>query len=389
LLDCGATVNLIPKSLVCELGLTDKLRPTTSKLRMFDQSELQTCGIITLQLTNLRSSSKSNIDFHVSARQNQPLLGLQACRSLNLLKPIDENICSLRMVSQDSIVKDTRCLSEADVLTEYADLFEGLGSLKGEVHFDVDPSVPPVQMPLRRVPLAVKDKVAAELRRLEASGIIAPVTEPTQWVSPLLVVAKSGNRIRLCMDPTQLNKALQRVPYCMPTLNDILPQLQNVKILSSVDLKDGFFHLTLDRQSSLLTTTETPFGRHHWLRLPFGVKPAPEIFQARLHMALSGLRGVACLADDVACFGAGETETEAILDHNMNLRALLNRCRQKGIKLNKDKLKLNRRSIVFCGHELCSDGVRLDRRKVDAIVNMPPPTDRQGVMRQIGMTTHL
>jgi hypothetical protein len=95
------------------------------------------------------------------------------------------------------------------------------------------------------------------------------------------------------------------------------------------------------------------------------------------------------MADDVVRFGAGETEAEAILDHNMNLRALLNRCRLKGIKLNKDKLKLNRRSIVFCGHELCSDGVRPDRRKVDAIVNMPPPTDRQGVMRLIGMTTYL
>jgi hypothetical protein len=140
------------------------------------------------------------------------------------------------------------------------------------------------------------------------------------------------------MDSTPLNKALQRVPNWMLMLKDILPQLQNVKIPSSINLKDGFFHLTLDHQLSLLTTTETPFGRHHWLRLPFGVSPAPEIFQPRLHTTLSGLKSVACMADDVVSFGAGETEAEAILDHNMNLRALLNRCRQNGIELNKDKL---------------------------------------------------
>jgi hypothetical protein len=287
--------------------------------------------MITLQLTNLRSSSKSAIDFYVSARQNQPLLRLQACRNLHLLKPIDENICTLRVVSQDSPVNDSRCLSAAEVLIEYADLFDGLWSLEGEVQFDVDPSVPPLQMPLRRVPIAVKDEVAAELRRLEAGGIIAPVTEPISWVSPLFVVAKSGNRVRLFLDPTPLNKALQRVPYCMPTINDILPQFQNVKILCSVDLKDSSFHLTLNRQWSQLTTTETPFGRYLWLRHPFGVSPAPESFQARIHTALSGLEGFACIADDVVRFGAGETEAESILEYNTNLRALLNRCRLKGI----------------------------------------------------------
>jgi hypothetical protein len=389
LLDCGATVNLIPKALVCELKLTDKMQPTTAQLRMFDQTELKVCGTITLPLTNLRTGSRSTIDFHVAAYQNQPLLGLQACRSLKLLKLVDENVCTLRTVSQDSVMQDPRCITVDEVLTQYADLFDGIGSMDGEVHFDVDPSVPPVQMPLRRVPFAVRDKVAAELRRLEANGIITPVTEPTRWVSPLLVVAKTGNRIRLCLDPVPLNKALQRVPFCMPTINDVLTQLHNVKVLSTVDFKDAFLHLSLDRQSSLLTTMETPFGRYRWLRMPYGVSPAPEIFSARAHAALSGLKGIASIADDVICFGSGDTEAEAILDHNANLRALLDRCRQKGIKLNKEKLKLNRRSIVFCGHELGRDGVRPDQRKVAAIVDMPPPTDRQGVMRLIGMTTYL
>jgi len=65
-------------------------------------------------------------------------------------------------------------------------------------------------MPLRRLPIGIRDKVAAELQRLEASGIIEPVTEPTPWVSTLLVVAKPDGRIRICIDPKPLNKALKR-----------------------------------------------------------------------------------------------------------------------------------------------------------------------------------
>jgi len=71
-------------------------------------------------------------------------------------------------------------------------------------------------------------------------------------------------------------------------------------------------------------------------------------------------------------------------DHNRNLRALLDRCRERGIKLNADKLKLNRASMIFCGHELTRSGVRPDPRKVEAILNLPAPTDRHGVLRLIG-----
>ena len=196
-------------------------------------------------------------------------------------------------------------MTEAEVLEEYADLFDGVGLLEGDVHFDVDDTVPAIQMPLRRLPIAVRDKVEAELKRLESDGIIARVTEPTKWVSALLVVAKPDGRIRTCIDLQYLNKALKRVQYCMPTIDDVLPKLTGVKILSSIDTKEGIFHLKLDRESSLLTTTETPFGRIRWLRVPFGVKVAPEIFADRIHAALSGLNNIAIIVDDILVAGSG------------------------------------------------------------------------------------
>ena len=114
-------------------------------------------------------------------------------------------------------------------------------------------------MPLRRLPLSVRDKVGAKLRRLEDLGVIESVSEPSPWISALLIVAKPDGRIRICIDPKPLNKALLREQYCMPTLDDSLPQPANARCVSTCDLRDGFWHRRLDPASNRLTTFETPF----------------------------------------------------------------------------------------------------------------------------------
>ena len=166
-------------------------------------------------------------------------------------------------------------------------------------------------MPLRRPPIAIKSKVKAKLDEMVANNIIAPVSEPTDWISALLVVTKPNGDIRVCCDPKPLNKALLRNHHLMPTIDDILPELTDAKVFSSVDASHAFWHVELDDESSKLTTYETPFGRYRWLRLPFGISVAPEEFQRRLQSELTGLQGIAVIADDILIFGCGETVEEA------------------------------------------------------------------------------
>ena len=97
------------------------------------------------------------------------------------------------------------------------------------------------------------------------------------------------------------------------------------------------WHLKLDQQSSRLTTFETPFARKRSLRLPFRTKPSAELFQARMNEAISGLKDVACIADDFLIAGSEQTGQEAIVDYNRNLRVLLDRYRERGIKLSRNK----------------------------------------------------
>ena len=118
-----------------------------------------------------------------------------------------------------------------------------------------------------------------ELQRLKKLGVIKPVVTPTDWVSSLVIVKKPSGKIRLCIDPKPLNKALKRCHYPLPIIEDLLPELSKAKVFSKCDAKNGFWHVTLDEQSSFLTTFETPFGRFRWLKMPFGISPAPEYLQ--------------------------------------------------------------------------------------------------------------
>jgi len=104
--------------------------------------------------------------------------------------------------------------------------------------------------------------------------------------------------------------------------------------------------------------------------------------------ALSWLKGVYCIADDILITGSGDDVSSATRDHDANFIALLDRCRQKGIKLNKDKLKMNRQSVNFIGHVLSPEGLKPGSRKVDAIRNMPQPENRAALQRLLGTTTY-
>ena len=96
------------------------------------------------------------------------------------------------------------------VLSEFSEVFEGIGLFPGECTIHTDPSIPPVIHPPRRVPLALQDKLRSELDQMESQGIICKVTEPTEWVSSLVVVEKPNGKLRICLDPKDLNKAIQR-----------------------------------------------------------------------------------------------------------------------------------------------------------------------------------
>ncbi|PFX15885.1 Retrovirus-related Pol polyprotein from transposon 17.6 [Stylophora pistillata] len=132
-----------------------------------------------------------------------------------------------------------------------------------------------------------------------------------------------------------------------------------------------------------------PFGRYRWRRMPFGISSAPEVFQRKMHELIEGMTGIEVVADDFITVGYGDTFEEAAQDHDKSLPLFLQRCKERNVRLNLEKLRLRQPQVLFIGHMATDQGLGIDPAKVRAIVEMPPPTDKLGVKRLLGLAQYL
>ena len=179
----------------------------------------------------------------------------------------------------------------------------------------------------------MQEAYKAELERLLREEVIVEFDHYTEWVNPTVPAQKPNGEIRLCIDSRHLNQAIKRNPFYMRTLDDILPKLLKAIIVSMGDATSGYWHVPLDLQSSLLTTFNTPWGKFRWLRLPFGIKIASDVFQERLDRVLELIPCTIGIADDIIVYGESEIE------HDANFITLCETARANGLKLNAKKLQ--------------------------------------------------
>ena len=371
--DTGATCNVMSKTDVCKILHTTNppLLSETSQLKCYDNSVINTLGVCTLQ--GVYQNNTYPLRFKVIEGDQKPLLSGTTCIDLGLITM--HTVCNVT----------DKC---SKLIEQYHDVFEGLGCMGDAYHIDIDSTIPPVQHVPRRVPVAMREPLKCKLAELTKRGIITKVEEPTPWISNMVAIMKP-NKLRLCIDPRDLNRAIKRPKYQMPTLEEILPTLSKAKIFTVLDAKEGFYQVKLDDNSSYLTTFWTPFGRYRYLRMPFGISSAPEEFQRRMHTTLQGLSGVEVIADDILVYGCGDTEEEYQRDHDENLLHLLQRARERNLKLNKKKLKLCLSEVSYMGHKLTREGLCPDPAKVKAIIDMPKPDNKRAVECFLGCLQYL
>ena len=156
------------------------------------------------------------------------------------------------------------------------------------------------------MPVALRDRLKETLDSLVTQSVIMLVTQPTPCINSIVVVPKKDGSLRICLDPKDLNHAIQREHYQLPTIEDIATWLHGANVFTILYVRCGFWHVPLDEPSSQLTTFHTPFGRYWWLRMPFGISSAPEVFQRRIHELIEGLHGVKVVADDFVAIGFGD-----------------------------------------------------------------------------------
>ena len=196
--------------------------------------------------------------------------------------------------------------------------------------------------------------------------IITEVNQHTEWVSSIAPVTKPDGTIRLTLDPKDLNKAIKKLHAI--TLNDAT---------------SGYWHVTLDLQSSLLTTFNTPWGKFWWLRLPFGLQVTNDVFHKRLDKVIRPLPGVIGIADDIL------THAFTINEHDGRVMELLETAKQNNLKLNSKKMQFISQDCKVFGHRLTPEGLKVDSDKVSAITEMKPPDTIQDLRSFLGMVNYL
>ena len=237
----------------------------------------------------------------------------------------------------------------------------------------------PVIAPMRKIPLALKSKLKEELQRMIKLDIIEPVEKPTDWVNALVIVSKLNCKMRICLDPRPLNKAIKRQHHELPTAEEIISEMSGAQFFTKLDASNGYWQIKVVNENAALLTFGTPFGRYHFKRLPFGIYSASEVFQVEVANIIAGIEGCANSQDDIIFLGASKEE------HDQRLRACLTRIRESGLKLNQSKCIFASKSLTFFGHTVSADGLKPDPTKINAIIDMPIPKSKADLQRFLGM----
>ena len=178
------------------------------------------------------------------------------------------------------------------------------------------------------------------------------------------------------------NEAIERERHPIPTIEEVLHDLNGSTVFSKLDLKWSFHQVELETEWRRITTFITHRGLFQYRRLMFGITSAPEKYHKILKDVLIGCKGVADIADDLIIHGRG------IKEHDENLLAVLRRLRERGLTLNERKGQFRLPKLTFFGHDLSSKGIAPSEEKVSAVQNAKPPQSTAEVRSFLGLVQY-
>ena len=299
-------------------------------------------------------------------------------------KNLKNNLLGLPAITALQLLMKVYSIQPGNVHHSFPELFQGLGTLKGDYQIQLKPDAKPYALyTARNVPIPLHGRVKQELERMEKLGVISKVDKPTLWCTGVMVVPKKSGDVRICVDLKPLNESVLRETHPLPGVDETLAQLTGATVMSKLDANGGFWQIPLSKDCRELTTFITPFGRYCFNKLPFGISSAPEYFQKRMSNLLDGLAGVLCLMDYILIFGKDQKE------HDARLTAALKRIQAAGVTLNKDKCEFNKTSLTFLGHSIDEKGISPDPQKTEAISKMTSPKSTTELRRFMGMVNQL
>ena len=262
-------------------------------------------------------------------------------------------------------------LEDIPIVKEFPDVFpDDISGLPPdrEVEFTIDliPSTEPISIPPYRMAPAELRELKAQLEELFSKGFIRPSISP--WGAPILFVKKKDGSLRFCIDYRQLNRVTIRNQYPLLRIDELFDQLQGSRVYSKIDLRSGYHQLMVQESDVPKTAFKTRYGHYEFLLMPFGFTNSPAAFMDLMNRVFQPYldRFVIVFIDDILVYSGSSKE------HLEHLRIVLQTLRERQLygKLSKCQFWLDR--VAFLGHVISVEGVNVDPKKIEAVVNWKP-----------------
>lgn len=257
---------------------------------------------------------------------------------------------------------------------------EGLGETMLLKHTIDTGEAQPIKQRHYPISPAIQNLMSVELDRMLALGVIE--TSQSPWNSPISVARKPNGKVRLCLDARALNKVTKKDAYPMPIIDSILSRLKDTYIISSVDLKDAFWQISLAEGSMEKTAFSVP-GRPHYQfrRMPFGLCNSAQTMCRLMDIVIpSHLREHVFVYIDDLLIVSADMQT-----HFERLRQVALSLRNANLTINVEKSKFLLKSIIYLGHIVGGGCIKADPDRVRAITDYPTPKTIRQVRSFLGL----
>lgn len=224
------------------------------------------------------------------------------------------------------------------------------------------------------------EAVRKHLQDLLVAGVIRESQSP--YSSPIVVVRKRNNEVRLCIDYRKLNLQTVKDAYALPNLEETFSALSGSKWFTVLDLKSGYYQLEVDEADKAKTAFVTPLGFWEFNWMPQGITNAPSTFQRLMERCVGdmNLKEVLVFLDDLVIFSS------TLEEHEHRLMRVLHRLKEYGLKLSPEKCKFFQTTVRYLGHVISESGVETDPEKTQALKTWPRPNNLKDLRSFLGFS---
>ena len=227
-------------------------------------------------------------------------------------------------------------------------------------------------------PLELKE-LNLQLQELLERGFIRPSVSP--WGAPVLFVKKKDGTLRLCIDYRQLNKLTVKNKYLLPRIDDLFDQLKGASIFSKIDLRSGYHQLRIKDVDVHKMAFRTRYGHYEFLVMPFGLTNAQTAFMDLMNRVFRSYvdQFVVVFIDNILVYSKDRES------HDTHLQVVLETLRKEQLygKLSKCEFWMN--EVFFLEHIVSKEGIRVDPKKIEVVVEWKPPRNVTEVRSFLGL----